>query len=358
MRWVLAVLVVAGHIGGFATPEKAYLAVDFFFILSGFVLTAAYRGRADRESFVRDFIVDRIARLYPLHLGTLLLLVGMNLMFWMSTGTHLEAGWSYKDGLAYTFGLNLLMLQNVGLTTSSSWNAPSWSISVEFIVNIGLAFVVLWMARRRLVWPFLAAAIASSYAVLYVQWGTLEVFYQNTGVVANAGLLRGIGGVSLGMVVFLVFEALKGRVSVPLSFSVATTCCITLLAALSWGGGIAGLDFLTIPLMFATVLALALAEHSRPSPDGRIRDALETLGASSYAVYLIHWPILTFITYQVDYAWGIPIDFSEPVMKLGLMAIIAVSAFPIFLYFELPAKRWCRRYLRAAPFALGRPMPR
>lgn len=82
MRWVLAMLVAAGHLGGFAAPHKAYLAVDFFFVLSGFVLTGAYIEKASSQHFLWRFIIDRIARLYPLHLATLLVLVVVNILFW------------------------------------------------------------------------------------------------------------------------------------------------------------------------------------------------------------------------------------------------------------------------------------
>lgn len=63
MRWVLAMLVVAMHLNGYAAPHKAYLAVDFFFILSGFVLTGAYESRASTPNFFSSYLIDRIARL-------------------------------------------------------------------------------------------------------------------------------------------------------------------------------------------------------------------------------------------------------------------------------------------------------
>src|SRR5690606_3845377 len=125
----------AGHLVG-----KGYLAVDLFFMLSGFVLAHVYH--ADFTRFdpgrYRDFLAARVARLYPLHLLVLLAFVvtaiAGRLFEFVLTGQFerlpLDGAHSITALLA-----NLLMLQ--GLAAGElSWNYPAWSISVEFFAYL------------------------------------------------------------------------------------------------------------------------------------------------------------------------------------------------------------------------------
>ena len=127
-RFVFALLVALLHFQGAVYFAKSYLAVDFFFILSGFVLTHAYLAKAQRPNFLLLFFIDRVARLYPLYLLTMAALAILNIVFYASKGIGLESGWSYQDGYFYTFVVNILMLQGSGLTTGPSWNAPASSV--------------------------------------------------------------------------------------------------------------------------------------------------------------------------------------------------------------------------------------
>lgn len=331
------------HLGGFAAPHKAYLAVDFFFILSGFVLTGAYLRKAEAAGFFRAYMIDRIARLYPLHLATLSVLLVINVVFWLSTGQALESGWSYGDGHAYTFVLNLLMLQNVGLTTDSSWNAPSWSISVEFVANIGLGLLFLYLATKRRAWPWLLTVALLCYVILFNAYGHLGVFTETAFGFANTGLLRGIAGIALGVVAWQVFDAVKANGSGLEPFA-AMGCIIAFLGLILFAPSLANLDFLVIPLMLGGVLLTALSEGRAPIQKGWMRSTLLALGASSYAVYLIHWPIITFIRYQLVYAWGWPIDIADPATTAAILLTIALLAFPVHYYFELPMQKKVRSW--------------
>lgn len=164
MRGVAALFVAVGHyIGGF----PSYLAVDFFLLLSGFVLAHRYL-YSGAVSF-REFVVARLARLYPLHLLALFAFAGVYLLRFRH--------WpNYADGNVFTFIVNLLLLQNVGLTpTELTWNVPSWSISVEFWVNLlFFAFITTRTPSRVLI----AIAVAA-FAMLACFNGSLGVSLPN-----------------------------------------------------------------------------------------------------------------------------------------------------------------------------------
>lgn len=251
-RFVLALLVATMHFDGFAASHKAYLAVDFFFILSGFVLSVAYERKAFDNNYYKSFFVDRVARLYPLHLLMLLALIPLNfLFFWTSHGQFLESGWSYQDGRVYTFLLNLFMLQNIGLNTSGSWDAPSWSISVEMFVNLFLGYLLILIARKKTIWPYLIAVSVFSYVVIFDQFGTLGAIYGRAFGFLNAGLLRGVAGISLGIVAYQLWRYLEGRtknttIAKYCAIITAFLCMLIILDFVRFPNE----DFAIIPLMF------------------------------------------------------------------------------------------------------------
>lgn len=312
-RFVFALFVALLHFRGVFFLERAYLAVDFFFVLSGFVLTHAYLPRADRPDFLKRFFIDRVARLYPLYALTLAVLVVLNIVFYRSAGFGLEKGWSYQDGYFYTFIVGALLLQNSGLTTGPSWNAPGWSISVEFLANIGLAFALLGISRcRSRATAALCAGVLSigCYMLLFNSLHTLGDFTSNVYGLLNAGLVRGVAGIALGVVCYLVYSSTKEGVR----------GASTLHSALAWGGGallatiiifgdrIQNADFIAVPLTFAFVLGVAYVETFDYTPRGYGYRLAEELGAISYAVYVIHWPIVVFLKWQLIYAMKLPIN--------------------------------------------------
>lgn len=352
MRFVMALLVAMAHFNGFASPPKAYLAVDFFFILSGFVLSLAYSNKCTEQDFLKTFGIDRIARLYPLHLATLLALVPINILFYVtSNGQLLENNWSYGDGRVYTFILNLLMIQSVGLNTQGAWNAPAWSISVEMVVNLVMAFALPAIATRRKAWMFVLGFAILCYALLFIAFDDLKVIHQKAFGILNAGLLRGFAGISLGCLCVLIYRALEGNISRAWKYIALITALLT-VGLLAFPVPVAKFDFLMIPLMFIAVLSLALYERSAPVVRGRA--LLIELGALSYAVYLCHWPILTFTRYQLSYAWKLPIDFNAPGTLLVFLAVVLAVAYVSFRFFEMPAKKAVKEWLSLSGNESGR----
>ena len=164
LRGIAALWVVLYHYCGTAqffpnldiTPHsylisKGYLAVDMFFVLSGFVMAHVYR-RAFSEGVgehYRGFLVARIARLYPLHVFILSLFVVTATASQFLTG--LATGWFESIPLTgpRSWGAiiaNIFMLQ--GLAAGQlSWNYPAWSISVEFIAYLAFPLALPAIAR-------------------------------------------------------------------------------------------------------------------------------------------------------------------------------------------------------------------
>ncbi|MGL4302258.1 MAG: acyltransferase family protein, partial [Sphingomonas sp.] len=145
LRGVCACIVVLYHLGGtiqlteLPLIRAGWLFVDFFFVLSGFVIAAAYRDRLARGFPVGRFMVLRLGRIYPLHVAVLLTMVA-----WESARLKLGGGWGHEtfpaDRVPSAVPVNLALLQIFGLYDRPTWNGPSWSIAAE-------------------VWTYLAAAL-------------------------------------------------------------------------------------------------------------------------------------------------------------------------------------------------------
>ena len=106
--------------------SKGHVGVDLFFILSGFIITSVYSSVENWEAEkVKSFIRKRFARVYPVHLFTLLILAGLVLLSKLM-GKSISGDYSVQE-----FWYNVFMLQGFPIS-AASWNYPSWSVSAEF----------------------------------------------------------------------------------------------------------------------------------------------------------------------------------------------------------------------------------
>lgn len=339
LRGVAALLVAIGHwVGGF----PAYLAVDFFLLLSGFVL--AYRYLYSGSVSYREFVIARLARLYPLHLLTLFAFAAVYLLRFRQM-PH------YADGDVLTFVANLLLLQNVGLITSElTWNAPSWSISVEFWVN--LLFFALISTRTSI--RMLIAIALAAFAMLALFQGSLAVSLPNYLGVFNSGIVRGVASFSLGIVAYRVhLQAQSSRRDLHgwgRELRVAILVCAALLVLVP-RPGMGWVDFLAPPVFFATVVLFS----EREAVNSRILRYAAYLGEISYSIYLVHYPVLQFMRYVREVLrhkhWdtGIGQLFVDPMLGLVpfLVLVLMISHF-VYRWYEVPSKRWVRRLLSPA----------
>ncbi len=140
-----------------AVFAKGYLAVDFFFLLSGFViwLTWGDRLRTGGWRMVPQFLRKRVARIWPLHLFMLACAVGLALLL-AATGRANPVDYPFDE-----LPLHVFLLQNWGFTDRLAWNDPAWSISAElgaYLLFPLLALAIDW--RRVPTWAVLAAVAA------------------------------------------------------------------------------------------------------------------------------------------------------------------------------------------------------
>jgi peptidoglycan/LPS O-acetylase OafA/YrhL len=261
--------------------EKGYLAVDLFFMLSGFVLTHVYR-RAFAEGITKHylrFLLSRVARLYPLHIMVLLLFVATaltsRLLEYAATGTFETIPLHGPRSLAAPLA-NLLMLQ--GLEAGQlSWNYPAWSISAEFAAYLlfPLLLPTIWRAspRYKIVLAIFLIGILSLFSYYYGgdfnQWDGPQT------------LLRCLPEFTLGT---LLYAAFRSGAYTPIlgSDSVSVLILMTTLSVLHFGG-----PDLVVVLLFA-VLILSVVVNTGTVATIANRKPLIWLGNISYSLYLLH----------------------------------------------------------------------
>ncbi|HWM62248.1 MAG TPA: acyltransferase, partial [Rhizomicrobium sp.] len=195
---------------------RGYLWVEFFFVLSGFILTHAYWARLKdllrRPGYVA-FLRARLIRLYPLHLFMLLFLLAMvvGLRILAAHGGYLsifDAKYHQNVG-AEGFWLSLLLIQAWNTMNTLTWNGVSWFVSVEFALCLAFP-ALLWLAEGKLWRGFalIGCGLAGLLALLFTSKHGLDITYHN-------GVLRGLSDFSIGVGMAVLFRRMKPRDRMP-----------------------------------------------------------------------------------------------------------------------------------------------
>jgi peptidoglycan/LPS O-acetylase OafA/YrhL len=179
LRGLAALLVVFYHIPAWSRVvyqltfiRNASLCVDFFFVLSGFVMMHNYGAIINSGHEMGRFVSLRFFRLYPVHLLFLIVFLFIEIAKFIALRHHAGTVFSnaaFRDNSFGAFVENLFLVQALGFSSHAmSFNYPSWSISVEFYTYIIFGFGV-WMlgARNRALSLFSATIALSSYCFLF-----------------------------------------------------------------------------------------------------------------------------------------------------------------------------------------------
>ena len=319
--------------------HKGYLAVDMFFMLSGFVMTHVYH-RAFSESVTRHyrrFLFARIARIYPLHLLILVLFVGTALASQLTSGATLGSLRNVPlqgSESVSAFVANVFMLQ--GLDAGKlSWNYPSWSISVEFMAYLLFPFALpaIWRASAK---AKIAMALFLLALLTLLAFLTKGNFDQWDGPIT---LLRCIPEFILGTLLYCAFRAAPQGSFLDRDAMVFGVLLIIVLSLH------VGAPDLLITCLFAVLVLTAVLNTGSFSALANL-SPLIWLGDISFSLYLVHG-FVQFLTTKLLNNFGIQnhADLSIPDSFALIILMIAVSLAAAHLtYFGIEIG--CRQYLR------------
>lgn len=342
LRGIAALGVGFHHIQGTAGlvttawHDALSLCVDFFFVLSGFVIAAAYGERlAGGFSTVR-FMVLRLGRIYPLHLFMLAVYLLAELGRAMVSPETAFTGPRDPASLLAA----LLLVQAFVYPGADTWNVQSWSISVEVWLYLLAALALRLGGRAAYAFAALVAAAAFG-AMLGLPEATLEPLWP---------VLRGLGGFGLGMALWPMFGALKSHLPTDAAGTVIEGALLAATAAVLQLQAV----LLIADLVFAgTVLAFA-GERGWFSRQ-LLRAPLVLLGAVSYSFYMIHGFVLGrafdllrlsdlgVVGEGLSGADVLMVDAAATnLLSFVLLALSVAVSWLTWRFIEDPARRWSR----------------
>ncbi|MCP3380868.1 MULTISPECIES: acyltransferase [unclassified Bradyrhizobium] len=373
IRGIAAVTVVIHHVILMPTflaafPNRSWIdcaffrsggfLVDLFFVLSGIVMSLSYLQTDFGRFSLRDFMVRRFARVYPLHIVMLLVLllfrlarIGLGLVM---AGVVVTAPAAFEVNNGYSFFLNVFLLHSLGFVQYLNWNAPSWSISVEFYTY--LVFGLMLLAAQRLnslAWFYVGAVALAIGSWLIL---TLVIATPQLDVQFDWGLLRCFTSFFLGVLTVKAVEALPRDISpafqggIQLAAAVAAVAHVSLTEAYPWASYLA-------PVTFAVLLGSLLAfPKAAVVPATLTIRPLLWLGQRSYSIYMVHAFVVLLAEYFVRAAGKPAVDRLEAIhpglaptlnLLIVLGAVLALSQLT-YRWIELPGSRLVRNMFRGA----------
>lgn len=354
LRGVAAMLVVWHHVfEGYQFAgnrpyieymNHGYLAVDFFFILSGFVIGYAYDDRWGKSLTLVKFFCRRLIRLHPM------VIMGALIGF----AAFASTGFERWDGTRATLAASLLALLTAiimlpalpgmprevrGNGEMFPLNGPCWSLFFEYMGNVVYAFLLRFLPTRVLGW--LAAALCCTLACFAVTdfsgYGCLGVGWTVDIMNMLGGMLRLMCPFTLGMFLSRIFRPVKVRGA----FWWCTLVLLTLFhvpyiesaGAVCWNGVFESVCIIGIFPVLVWVAA-----------SGSTTDCLSTrickfLGDLSFPLYIVHYPLM-----YVFYLWLMKTEqysFAETWQAALLVCVASVVlAWLCLRFYDIPVRRW------------------
>ena len=333
---------------------SGWLWVDFFFVLSGFILCYVYSDNF-RESVTRagywKYIKARFARVYPLHLVTMLwCLICVVFIIQYSSG---EFQPFFRDMFSTASAVpSMFLMQSLGLYITAPLNTPSWSLSTEWWMYMVFPLLVPVFLRLGTMGKGVAlATIAGIFLFVKYYLGPVDLPFPggspSLNVVADFGIFRCMAGFLLGMFLFTLYRESVGYAVFRRSW-VFALFFLGALVAMHFGVE----DILVIAVFPFIILSAAY----NTTVIKRILDllVLQRLGDWSFSIYMVHVPIVyvywIYMTLQRP-DWWTTFPLSEPPggvvtavgLCLALVFLTLVIASITYKYVEVPARNYLNR---------------
>ncbi len=359
---------IASHFYTVDIIRNAFLFVDFFFVLSGFVIAINYQERLMSGFGVGKFMMLRLGRVWPLHVAILLISIVLE-VFLIATPmlaeiAGREAFGDERHSVEAIF-TNLLLVHSLpGVHENVTWNGPSWSISVEFYTYLIFA-VGLWIVSklpRPNVWLVLGliAVMVLAPIVIYKFGGRQNIFLTTGG-----GLIRCVFGFAAGVSASMLFTHFRDPIMAFFSNRMRATV-IEVLVVLAVIAFCSMVGFSSVNLLAPFVFLIAIIAFAPQA--GAISSVLTTrpflyVGALSYSIYMVHY-IVQSVLYLVhgwiaartgteifDKVDGYEVPYDQvptenlwlgDVWVLGISALVIGLSALTYHFIEKPGRSWMR----------------
>lgn len=275
---VLLHFVTQGHIASLSIVKHGFLFVDFFFVLSGFVIGSSYGERLAQGFSIGRFMWLRLGRIYPLHIVMLIAFLAFELFF-----AYFMPNAAARAPFTDSFSLDslvqsLFLVQIFFGPDATPWNGPSWSIAAELWTYLIFA-LLLRFGRRALVPVSLVIAVASPLILTALTDRYINVFH-------DGALVRCLFGFSLGMIGWRCTAFVQ---SVALPNWADHLLEIVIVLATGVLVSVAGAGPLSLVAPYIFFLAVLIFSRERGLVSALLRlSPFVLVGTLSYSIYMIH----------------------------------------------------------------------
>ena len=340
-RGLAAIVVMLYHIKFLFSEvqvfHRGYLCVDFFFLLSGYVIANSYDKKIFNGLSAKAFVAIRVARLWPLVLLTTLIAFAVQVVRFSRYMPDLS-GWD----LAVSLACNLVMIPSPSSPNGFlfPFNGAAWSIFFEMGANLIYISMFRYTTGSTLRFVLLGSGLALAWTAL--AFNSLDVGMTQTSLIF--GLPRVLFSFFLGVVLFRWRNSLWNPPfsGVP-AFLVALIVTGALIGIpvipLAYVNGV--IDFLLVVFVFPVLLLIA--RNARLS--GSLGSLAWFLGGISYSVYLLQTPLMVGYSALPQLFLGQKIAVFAPWAGFLFTLLLLPVAYICWTYFERPAQRWLREAL-------------
>jgi peptidoglycan/LPS O-acetylase OafA/YrhL len=303
-----------------------YLAVQTFFLLSGFVLAQTYSTTRWNSHSLKRFAVARLARIYHAYLLSLVLISWFVFEFLLKP----ERSMAQK---AAVLGDYAFVLQGWTGSLNVGWNTPAWSLSCEFFFYLCFPLLFLWLGRGGL------ARILPALGACFV----IPILLAQAGVPGVWKPIHHLSDFAAGIAAARIYGVLprSGVMMKRLGFWLSTGALAAGAAFIVYphvlDGTVMNLNTVLRPLNVALLIGLATG-------GGFVVRLLSTdlagyLGKASYSMYILHIPLLWWFSQYTFFRFGAAPPAWTGFLFMALVIVVSIAALE---FVEVPANRWIR----------------
>ncbi|MER8660968.1 acyltransferase [Mesorhizobium sp. M1148] len=341
IRGVAAISVMLYHFSPFLAAGKvlpsSYLAVDLFFLLSGFVIAHAYDRKIENGMGFGTFLAIRLIRLYPLYLaGTLLGFFYLIVKNRLIPAEYMPIS---EIGTMLTTGMFFIPLVSDAYHTIFPLNPASWSLFFELIVNI--AYVAVFFLLTKRVLTVLIAVSLVLLVIASIVAGTLD--FGMTGSTIISGLPRVCFSFFLGVLLCRSMTRYQSGLGfLRRGWWVEGAIALTLIvfAIAPAGGARVAYDLACVVFVFPALVVVGTIAPTAP----RLSGLYGWLGRISYPIYIIHTPLLMIIAGAGKAAAIDPFAHHPWFGIVMAVSVIVIADIATRLYDE-PLRRFLQRLM-------------
>jgi peptidoglycan/LPS O-acetylase OafA/YrhL len=265
---------------------KADIFVDFFFVISGFIIFYKYHKKINTFTDLIKFQLKRFIRLYPLHIITLLffLLIELSKFFFLiKTGIQSDSGSVFERNNLFSFIHNIFLTQ--GFLNFNSYNEPSWSISIEFYSYLIFGLLLLFFSKLNKILDYnyclLALTCISCLSFFFIKTHNA---YQIT---HSYSYLRCLFCFSLGACLFYLNTICKIKINNFFSNIINFLTIILIIYAMRNQD-----SYLYLILLFFLFFFINLKSNNNFVNKLLQNKILIFLGSISYGIYMTHYFVI------------------------------------------------------------------